>query len=223
MPPTTPPPTGHLRWLALTATAYAITHHTGVATAALGTIGPTRWADWIDLLTPYAVLPPAALALHATRPTRRVWALYLIAALTYTEGHGIHLAANSIHNTAPGPTAHLWDEPAGHYLWYTGAALLLATLTTAFTRQPPPHGTARHLLGHALALAAGLTWATNTLEGGTAPLGLAVAAALTVHGWTTRAHLGRLWLTAFAPALLILIAWGLHHGGYPQPSTLGWI
>lgn len=40
----------------------------------------------------------------------------------YASGHGIHLAANSIGNVSPGPTARLWDEVVGHCVWYATMA-----------------------------------------------------------------------------------------------------
>src|SRR5262245_42542804 len=91
-------PAPHPPCLALTAIAHPLTHHTGVGLAWLGTVGDTRWADWIDILTPYAVLLPAAAALRAARTGPRIWTLYLLGAITYVEGHGIHLAANSVGN-----------------------------------------------------------------------------------------------------------------------------
>jgi hypothetical protein len=109
-PGTAPGRARHLLWLAALAVAYGITHHTGATLTPLGSIGQTRWADWIDLLTPYAVLLPAAAALHAGGAARRHWILYLAGALTYAEGHGIHLAANSTGNVHPSDIAHLWDE-----------------------------------------------------------------------------------------------------------------
>ncbi|MFI6519034.1 hypothetical protein ACIBF1_26000 [Spirillospora sp. NPDC050679] len=221
----TPPPhpTRYLPWLAATAAAYSLTHHTGVATTPLGTIGPTRWADWIDLLTPYAVLLTAAATLHRAHARPRAWLLYLAGALTYAEGHGIHLAANSIANTAPGPTAHLWDETAGHYIWYTGTALVLTALATTLARHPRPRSRPHRALGLTLALTTGLTWATNALEGGTALMSLAIALAFTYWGWTTRAHLGALLTAAFAPAAALIAAYGAWHQGFPQPSSLGWV
>jgi hypothetical protein len=210
---------GHLRWLAVLAVAYGITHHFGFALAPLGTIGQTRWADWIDLLTPYAVLLPAAAALHAGGAARRHWILYLAGALTYVEGHGIHLAANSVGNIAPSDIAHLWDEYTGHYLWYGGLTLVLAALAAALARREP----ARGALAPVLAAATGITFTTNALEGHTALASLAAAAAFTAWGWATRDRLGRLLLPAFAPALLLLTAHGIWHRGFPAPSDLGWI
>lgn len=203
-------------WLAASAIAYVLLHHAGGALASLGSVGVTRWADWIDLSTPYAVLLPAAVALARARAGRRLWSLYLVGALTYTEGHGIHLAANSVGNADPGRTAHLWDEVVGHYLWYAGTALVFAALAAAFARYDPPGNVG----AYALAVLVGFTHATNSLEGGTAVFGMVTAAGFAGWGWTARARLGRLLAVAYVPALLVLAGYGLWHGGFPQPSGL---
>lgn len=206
------------RWAAACALLYSLTHHTGSALAGLGTVNRTRWADWADLLTPYAVLLTAAAALRAAGAGRRVWALYLAGAVTYVEGHGIHLAANSVANDSPGHVAHLWDEAAGHYIWYTGALLVAAALTAALADRPPPP--ARLALAPALGVAA--TWTSNSLEGGTAVMGIAAAAAFTAYGVHARRRFGRVLVPAFAPAAVAIAAYGVWHHGFPQPSSLGW-
>ncbi|XVQ15667.1 hypothetical protein ACQP1W_25025 [Spirillospora sp. CA-255316] len=211
--------TGPLPWLALTAIAYALTHHVGVGLAWLGDIGDTRWADWIDLLTPYAVLLPAAAALRAAHARPRTWTLYLVGALTYVEGHGIHLAANSVGNHAPSDIAHLWDEYVGHYLWYGGLTLVFVALAATLARRDPARGP----LPVILALLTGLTYTTNALEGQTALPSIAITAAFAAWGWTTRHRLGRLLLIAFAPALLMLVIYGIWHRGFPEPTDLGWV
>ncbi|MFG2091506.1 hypothetical protein [Spirillospora sp. NPDC048824] len=208
------------RWLAACALVYGLTHHLGFGLAGLGTIGDTRWADWIDILVPYAVLLTAAAALHTGRADRRSWAVYLVGAITYVEGHGIHLAANSVGNDTPGiAVVHLWDEVVGHYLWYAGTAVVVAALarTLAARPAPPAH------LALVPALAVALTWTTNSLEGGTAVMGLIVAAVFTAWGLRTRHHLGRVLIPAFAPALIALAAYGIWRRGFPQPTDLGWL
>ncbi|MGP4028400.1 hypothetical protein [Actinomadura sp. 3N407] len=208
------------RWLAACALLYGLTHHIGFGLAGLGTIGHTRWADWADFLTPYTVLLTAAAALHTGQADRRSWVVYLIGAITYVEGHGIHLAANSVGNDTPGITVvHLWDEVVGHYVWYAGTALVFAALARTLARRPapPPH----HALVPALAVA--LTWTTNSLEGGTAVMGVIIAALFTAWGLHTRHHLGRALIPAFAPALIVLTAYGIWHQGFPQPTELGWL
>lgn len=205
------------RWLVVTAVAYGVLHHTGSLSSRLGSVGPTRWADWLDLVTPYAVLLPAAATLLAAGASRRLWAVYLVGAVTYAEGHGIHLAANSVAATAPGPTAHVWDEVVGHYVWYGGWTAVLATLAAVLARRALPRGPVPYVL----ALLVGTTAATNALEGGTVPLALASAAAFVTVGWLTRHRLGRLLAVAYVPTLLILVGYGLWYGGFPQPSQLG--
>ena len=117
-------------WLVLLAIGYAVSHHVGTLFAGLGDVGSTdtRWADWIDLATPYVVTGAVAGALRAARASRVTWTVFWFAAVVYTQGHGIHLAANSVGNAVPGQPAYLWDEHVGHYLWYSGFALLIATL-----------------------------------------------------------------------------------------------
>ncbi|GAA4226632.1 hypothetical protein GCM10022254_12230 [Actinomadura meridiana] len=208
-----------LPWLTACVVLYVLTHHVGFGLAGLGTVDRTRWADWVDILTPYAVLLTTAAALHAGGAGRRTWALYLIGAITYVEGHGIHLAANSVGNDAPGHVAHLWDEVVGHYFWYAGTALVAAALVAALAHLPAPP--LRLALIPALGVA--FTWTSNSLEGGTPIMGLAVATAFTAYGLHTRRTLGRVLIPAFAPAIVMLIGYGIWHHGFPQPSDLGWV
>lgn len=190
------------RALLLTAVVYAVTHHLGLLPGGLGP-GPegTQWADWIDLLVPWVVLVPAAITLHAAEVAPRVWAVFGAGAVAYASGHGIHLAANSVHNADPGETAHLWDELVGHHVWFVGVALVFAVMAASMTGRPRAG-----LLGHAAALAVGLTWATNAVGGGTELFSLLVAVALAVVGWRRRRELAGVLLTGFGAAVVFLLA-----------------
>jgi hypothetical protein len=215
------PPARAARWLAATAIAYSLLHHVGSGFAWLGPVGSgsTRWADWIDVATPYAFLLPAAVFLwRGGGVSAPMWLAYLVGAVTYVEGHGVHLSANSISNATPTAAAHLWDEVVGHYLWYTGAMLVWTALAATLVRRCRPRGP----LAVLFALAVGVTAATNSLEGGTALLGLATAAGFAAWGWLTRASSGRLLLIGSVPALLVIAGWGIWNAGFPQPSELGW-
>lgn len=189
------------RWLAVTALSYAVVHHLGLLPEGLGD-GPdqTRWADWIDLLVPWAVLVPAAFTMRDAPATQRAWLWFGAGSVLYLTGHGIHLAANSIYNAHPSDTAHLWDEVVGHAIWYTGAALILAALALTMLGRPRPGP-----VGYLLAIAAGLTWATNMLGGGPIVLGLVVAVAACAFGWVRRAELGIVLLVGFAPAVPVVL------------------
>jgi hypothetical protein len=208
-------------WLVLFAVGYAVSHHVGTLFAGLGDVGSThtRWADWFDLATPYVVTGAAGGALRAARASRLAWTVFWFAAVLYTQGHGIHLAANSVGNAAPGQPAYLWDEHVGHYLWYSGFALLVATLATTLAERRHRGGAGAHLL----ALLVGFTNFTNSVEGQTPVLGIVVAVVFVGWGAVTRDGLGRVLLTGYGFSLLLFTAFGIWQGGFPEFSKLGWI
>jgi hypothetical protein len=209
-------------WLVLFALGYGVFHHAGTLFVFLGEVGPTRWADWIDLLTPLVVTGSAAGALAAAGTSRAMWAWFWLAAVIYTLGKGLHVSANSIGNTLDNPhpaVVNLWDEVVGHYLWYGGFVLLVAVLAAALARRRPRGG----IGGHLLALVVGFTWTTNCIEGQTPWLGLGAAALFTGWGLVARDGMGRYLLTAFGLALVLLAGFGVWQGGFPEFSELGWI
>jgi hypothetical protein len=199
------------RWTALCAVAYNLLHHLGALPGGLGDAGGgTRWVDWLDLLTPWAVVGTALAALAAAGTDRRGWWLALTGAAVYVQGHGVHLAANSIGNERGDlPPIHLWDEVVGHWLWYGGAALLALALLRAVPLPTTPPGLA-------LALATGLTWTTNGLEGTTAVGSLLAASGLAV---AARRRGNLLFAVAFGTGAVLLAGYGLWHGGFPAPSA----
>ncbi len=209
-------------WLVLLALGYAVFHHAGTLFAGLGDVGTTRWADWIDLLTPYVVTGAAAGALRGAGASRGTWTGFWFATVLYTQGHGIHLSANSIGNVLPGEdpaVVHLWDETVGHYLWYLGFALIVVALAAALAERRARGG----LAGHLLAAAVGFTHFTNSVEGQTPYLGIATALIFAGWGWWTRDGMGRYLLSAYALSLALFAGFGLWQGGFPEFSELGWI
>ena len=194
------PRLGYERALAATALTYAIVHHLGLLPDGLGS-GPegTQWADWLDLGVPWLVLVPAALTMRAAGAHPFSWTIFGAGAVAYASGHGIHLAANSIGNAQASDTAHLWDEPVGHHLWFAGVALVVAAIALTMVDRPRPHP-----VGYLLALAVGLTWASNGIGGGTELFSLAVAVGVTAFGWRHRAGLPWLLCVAFGPAAVVL-------------------
>ncbi len=207
-----------VRWLAAFAATVIVGHHTGVLLEPLGQVGTTRWADWIDLALPYAVIGCAGGALHACGTDRRTWLLFGGAAVLYTQGHGIHLAANSVSNVAPGEPAHLWDEVVGHYLWYGGLAGMGAALALTLGDLPRP----APRVSVPLSLLFGFTVFTNSVEGGTALFGLATSTAFLVWGLRRRDRLAAVLVPTYGVAVAALLAWGGYWLGFPQFSELGW-
>jgi hypothetical protein len=172
--------------LTLTAVTYNLCHHVGSLPDGLGAAGHgTRVADWLDLAAPFLVLVPALLTLVAARADRATYTLLVVGALLYTQGHGIHLAANSIGNQAPGPTAHFWDETAGHLLWYAGVAIVVVALArTMAGRQVRPSALP---LAVPLAVLTGVTWASNAIGADLAWAGGVPAVAALAYGVRGRA------------------------------------
>lgn len=205
------------QWAAVWALSYNLLHHLGALPGGLGDAGGgTRWVDWATLFTPYIVVGSGLAALRAVGTDRRGWMIALVGAALYVQGHGINVAANSISNARGGePPAYLWDEVVGHWLWYGGFALLVVALARSVDAPARP-------LAVLLAIATGLTWTTNALEGTTAVGSLTVAAALTGWGWWRRTEgTGRLLLAAFGTSAALLVVYGLWHLGFPAPSELG--
>lgn len=169
------------RWLGVAVLTYTVCHHLGSLPEGLGQAGDgTRWVDWIDLTTPLLVLSPLGLALRSAGAREVEWLLAGVGAVVYSMGHGIHLAANSVGNTAPGPTAHLWDEPVGHHVWFAGLALVVAAVARVLARSTTPTGPLPWLL----AAVAGLTWGTNAVGGGAEVMSAALA--LLAAAWAVR-------------------------------------
>jgi hypothetical protein len=189
------------RWLATTAASYVVLHHLGLLPGGLGDAGDdTQWADWLDLLVPYLVLMSAALTLREARASTRTWSIFGLGAVTYATGHGIHLAANSVGNADPGATAHLWDEVVGHVVWYAGVALVLLALARTM-----PGRERSGAVGYVLAVAVGLTWASNAIGGGTEVLCVLIALVAVGFGWRHREDLGLTLLVGFLPAVVLLV------------------
>lgn len=189
------------RWLAITALAYVVAHHAGLLPGGLGSAPDgTQWADWLQLLVPVVVLAPAAMVMAAADSPPRQWVLFGIGCVVYAWGQGMHVAANSINNARPGQTAHLWDEIVGHLVWYAGTALV----GLALARTMP--GRARcGPVGYVLALAVGLTWASNAAGGHTELLSLAVAILAAWFGWRHRRELGETLLVGFLPSAIVIV------------------
>lgn len=183
----------------------AVGHHLGTLTAPLGRVGDAQWADWIDLLLPYAVVATAGLALLSA--PRRAQIAGVAGLVLYVQGHGIHLAANSIAERDPGDTAFLWDELVGHAIWYLGLYLVVGALLVGRAVTSPP-GALRLILSAAV----GITWCTNALGGHSVPLAVGACLSLAVLAWRDRTGLAVDVLVAAGAGLSSLAAYGVVAG-----------
>ena len=186
-------------------------------------------ADYVDLVTPFAVAGATSLVLLSLRAAPAAIALALVAGILYVDGHGIHLAANSIgHETLAGEAedvTHFWDEVFGHIEWHTGWMLLIVAVGVAEalsgarrTAWPPSRS-----IAVATTAILGFTLFTSTVEGGTWWLAAATAAVVLVWAARARRPLLVTLAGAFATSSLLMIVWAIWQRGMPQFSDLGWL
>ena len=209
------------RLIAWGAVAMILTHWLRILPLGLHAPGSVRYEDFVDLLTPFVVLGPALTVLARRSVGRGAWAAALLGSAMFVQGHGLHLSANSI-SYASGfdPPAYLWDEVVGHHLWFAGLTIVVVVVAEAVRTSPMPIRPPACVL----ACLVGITWGVNVVEGGTVPFGASLATGLAVYGWRTRGEgTGSLLVLAFGVSLVLVAAYGVWQGGYPQPSQLGWL
>jgi hypothetical protein len=173
---------------------------------------------WVDLLTPFAVIGAAAFVIgRGASPLALVVAL--VGAVLYADGHGIHLAANSIGREELTGDAkdvtHFWDEEWGHFEWHLGLFVLIGAICLARTERPWVPALCAVLLGW--------TFFTNTVEGGTWWLALAATAVFVPWAVVARRPILVTAAAAFGLASAMIGVWALWHQGMPQFSDVGFL
>ena len=174
----------------------------------------------VDVLTPFAVAACTVAVLLALGAPRGPVLVAVVAAVLYVHGHGVHLAANSIHNEGvDGDVVYFWDERFSHIEAVLGWFGLVAAFCLAERVSPRSVSTSPALLGLA-ALVLGFTFFTSTLEGQTWWLELAAAAAFGV--WALRSPRPILAASAgaFAVGAVLIAVWAVWHGGVPEFSAV---
>jgi hypothetical protein len=176
--------------------------------------------DWVDLVTPFAVVA-ASVPLLGRRAPAYALAVALLGAVLYVDGHGIHLAANSIgHEELAGDAedvTHFWDETWGHLEWHLGWFLLIGGFCLAERARLVRVARPFAVLG---ALALGWTLFTSTVEGGTWWLELAATAVFVPWAFVARRPLLSAFAAAFGLAAVLIGIWALWHTGVPQFSEV---
>jgi hypothetical protein len=185
--------------------------------------------DFVDLVTPFVVVGTTALALASLRAAPAALVLALLAGVLYVDGHGIHLAANSIgHEELAGDAedvTHFWDETFGHIEWHLGWMLLIAAIGAAEALGRAPRGLRPRSpwLAGATILLLGATLFTSTVEGGTWWLALGAGAVFVVWAVLRPRPLLATVAGAFVLASLAMAVWAIWQGGMPQFSEVGWL
>jgi hypothetical protein len=207
-----------VRALVAFAAAVAIFHH---LPSVVGDAG-----DWVDLATPFAVVGLAAVVLARLGAWGVALGLGIAAGIAYVDGHGIHLAANSIR--AEGLTgeaesvAYFWDEQFSHVEWHVGLiGLLIAFCLAEPWARPPARGSG--VQAALVVVLLGFTLFTSVVEGQTWWLLPPAAALLVVWALARPRPILGACAGAFALAALLLAGWAAWHHGVPEFSDVGWI
>jgi hypothetical protein len=217
-------------WLGWFALSIIIGMQAGTVFGPLGDLGETRVADWVDLLTPYAVLGTGALVLFRAGATPFQWGLFGVGGVTFALGKGLHLAANSVSNVADPAVAdaavvHLWDEVVSHFVWYSGLFVVLLAVALSLRGVQIRGGVVDLLVAGLVAV----TLTNNYIEGGAVVMGLLFMGTLFVLGLRWRPDpVARLLLVVGGLGLVLLAGWGAYWflvdgSVFPQFSELGWI
>lgn len=174
----------------------------------------------VDVLTPFAVAAATVAVMIALAAPRGPVLAAVFAGVLYVHGHGVHLAANSIHNEgAQGDLVYFWDERFSHIEAVLGWFGLVAAFCLAERLAPRSLSTSPALLAPA-ALLLGWTFFTSTVEGQTWWLELPAAAMFAVAALRAPRPLLRAAASAFATGAALILMWAIWHGGVPEFSDL---
>ena len=174
----------------------------------------------VDVLTPFAVAAASVAMLLALGAPRGPILVAVFAGVLYVHGHGVHLAANSIHNEgAEGDLVYFWDERFSHIEAVLGWFGLIGgfCLAERVTKHLP--STSPALLALA-ALLLGWTFFTSTVEGQTWWLELIAAAVFGIAAVRAPRPILRSAAAAFAIGAALIATWAIWHGGVPEFSAL---
>jgi hypothetical protein len=207
-------------------------------------------ADVFDILTPFVMifvlyriylmmLPHARI--NSSLSVKSVALIILIlGAITFVEGHGMHLSANAIaRHLTPSKDLSLFaldysfDEILGHIFWDSGIIILsLGIILVGFHIDQKKLSRPKQGLIILAALIYGFTYFVNAVEGQTVFFTLPLAVAIPMAIWWTarqkRIQFSRnpvlsLFLLSYIVALGLFLVWGIWHKGFPEFSELGWI
>ena len=174
----------------------------------------------VDVLTPFLVVAASVAVLAALVPSRGPLLAAVAAGVLYVHGHGVHLAANSIHNEGvEGDVVYFWDERFSHIEAVLGWFGLVAAFCLAERLSPRTQRDSPALLA-AAALLLGWAFFTSTVEGQTWWLELPAAALFGVWALREPRPLLRAAAGAFTVAAALIAIWAIWHGGVPEFTDL---
>lgn len=216
---------------------------------------PLSVGDTLDFLTPFAVIPFAYVlysrlnrfsqSFHSPESSARsriILAKVILAVgfLAYVQGHGLHLAANSIARLLKGRegtslfrAVYLFDEIISHFIWIGGLYLIsIGLILLAFKLTFQPFLRKSLILCSFGSVLYGFTFAVEAIEGQTvifsfpaASMGFFLALFLYLKGKRDQRENPILlfFMGAYFLSVLLFLFWGISQSGFPQFSELGWI
>jgi glycosyltransferase involved in cell wall biosynthesis len=216
---------------------------------------PLSLGDTIDLFTPFAVIPFAyvlysrlnrfsqpSLSAESSVRSQKIMAKVILGVgfLSYVEGHGLHLSANSIARLLQGRegtnvfrATYFFDEIISHYIWISGLYLIsIGLILFAFKLIFPPFVRKRMIFLSSGAFFYGFTFTVEAIEGQTvifsfpaAILGFIFTFFLFLKGkrGQRKNPILLFFMSAYFLCILLFLFWGIFQSGFPQFSELGWI
>lgn len=207
------------------------------------------WGDVIEVAGVFVVLGlfawvAASLVRSGAPRSRAILLLFFAAFTSYTLGHGMHVAANSIHDMMAGTgtpdpwgLAHFWDEWMGHVPVDLGRILFVVALVRMERERGgigeatgPGGGTmpgAHRVLHIAGAVAYGFIYFATAVEGQTVLLALPFSVALAIYGIAARstpaghAPVRTFFVAASFVSLLLFAIWSIWQRGFPEFTRAG--
>ena len=193
--------------------------------------------DVLDLFTPLVLIPLYWLLFQIHErcpPSQKETLIFLIFAVFWVQGQGMHLAANSIgHLTKAYSGSNIeqltgfYDETLSHYIWHLGLVGLSALLIYRQWHHPFTKHRSKLKLEVIAGVVHGFNYFIDVVESATGILGVPFAAGvvLFVLVWG-RQHIRQQPILAFffvsyGIACLFFLSWGLYWGGLPEFSRVG--
>ncbi|MFK5924121.1 MAG: hypothetical protein QM496_18235 [Verrucomicrobiota bacterium] len=236
-------------WLLFYALVYAVFHILPVFLKVEVKSG-IRLGDLMDLSTPlvmvflvyklYKILScQAESALPGTsRQGSKI--VLILGAVIFVEGHGMHLAANTVNRLIDRSAAsklyelnYFFDEILGHLLWDGGIVILSIGLIAVAFKVKNAAGAKPNLRRLVIAsLIYGLTYFINAIEGQTVMLTLPgavlIPAAILLLANKKRMELTShacllFFVVAYGWAVCLFVLWYWWQGAFYQFSDLGWL
>jgi len=188
--------------------------------------------DLVDLLTPVLLILLYAMVLRGLPGARGPRRLFALGGFGLLLGHGIHVAANSIHDAItraqvmdPAGLVNWWDERVSHFMIHGSKVAMWIGLTALENRGA---GTTSRwspflVLG---AVAYGFITFSEGVEGQTVALLLPFAVlflAWSLGRGRPYAPVRLFYTLAAGLACLLFAYWGIAHHGFPEFSQVGLI